>query len=40
MGREEAGRRDGSGSYEYSYQASISDEGQREEAGEPCPEKE
>ncbi|GAH36381.1 unnamed protein product [marine sediment metagenome] len=39
MGKEEAGKRDGTGPAEGSYQAENVGEGQRAEAGEECPEK-
>lgn len=39
MGKNNPGERDGTGPAEGSYQAEHSDEGQRAEAGEPCPEK-
>jgi len=37
MGKEERGKRDGTGSYKDSFQRSVSDKGRRQEAGEECP---
>lgn len=39
MGKEEPGVRDGTGPYKDSFQAEVSEEGQRQSRGEPCPEK-
>lgn len=39
MGKQAPGVRDGTGPAEGSYQAENFAQGQRQEAGEPCPEK-
>jgi len=38
MGKEEQGKRDGTGSYEGSFQRTKSKKGKRKERGEDCPE--